>query len=449
MNRLTLALSPLAALAALAALGCEAAEDSTTPSPVTPGGDTTVVDRTSVAYSKPAPNLVETDLEKHLAGDLTFEAQFVTPPAEINPGLGPTYNNVSCARCHIRDGRGMPAVGNGPLRSQLLVRVSLPTGAPDVPGGAVPVPGLGAQIQDQAIFGETPEAKVEVDWETVPGTFGDGTAYALRRPVLRITLPDGTPLPADAQTSLRQPPPVFGLGLLEAVAEADIRALADPDDADGDGISGRVNEVWDPEVGGAVLGRFGHKANTSNLRIQAAAAYFNDMGVSSPVFGDADGHTDIGETELAATVFYTQTLAVPAPAAPTTESKRGEALFGEFGCVACHVDALETGEHAISALAHQAISPYTDLLLHDMGDDLADGRPDFRADGREWRTAPLWGIGLTHTVLPYSGFLHDGRARTLDEAILWHGGEAEKAREAFRNASATDRAALMAFLLSL
>jgi CxxC motif-containing protein (DUF1111 family) len=317
----------------------------------------------------------------------------------------------------------------------------------------VPVPGLGLQIQDQATYGAQADATVALTWEEVAGRYGDGTAYALRRPVLTVTLPDGTPLPSGVRTSLRQPPPVFGLGLLEAIPDATLRGLADPDDADGDGISGRPNQVWDAIAGEARLGRFGHKANNPSLQQQAAAAYVNDMGVGSSLFPDdqlAEPAAELDDDLLDATTFYTQTLGVPGRISLTDpEVRRGEALFANLGCASCHVDTLTTGAHELAALSFQTIHPYTDLLLHDLGDDLADGRPDFEADGREWRTAPLWGIGLTHTVLPGSGFLHDGRARTLEEAILWHGGEAEAAREGFRRADASDRAALITFLRSL
>ncbi|MCB9561596.1 MAG: thiol oxidoreductase [Kofleriaceae bacterium] len=417
------------------------------------GGDATVFDRTTEAFSMPAPTLTDDELARHRAGDAGFEATFVPAPSTIHPGLGPTFNNAGCARCHLRDGRGMPVAGGGPLRSQLLVRVSLAAGTPAVPGGAVPVPGLGTQLQDQANYGVAAEATVAVTWDDVAGHYGDGAPYTLRRPRLAITLADGAALPADVQTSLRQPPPVFGLGLLEAVDGATLEALADPDDLDGDGVSGRVNHVWDAEAGAVAIGRFGHKANTPTLRQQAAAAYVNDMGVGSSLFPDDAGDAPVVEIDddtLDATAFYTRTLAVPARVATDDPAvARGETLFRDAGCARCHVETLTTGAADVAALADQTIHPYTDLLVHDLGDDLADGRPDFEADGREWRTAPLWGLGLTHTVLPGSGFLHDGRARTLEEAILWHGGEAEAAREAFRRAPVADRDAVVAFLRSL
>lgn len=410
------------------------------------GGATTIDDRTSNAYSNPAGNLDADELERHLAGDVAFGAVFVTPPAIINPGLGPLYNHTACEACHVRDGRGLPQLGGA--ASQALVRVSLAEGEPADPGGPVPVPGLGLQLQDHAVHGQTPEVEIELAWHELPGRYGDGEPYSLRRPDLAIALADGAPLPADVLTSLRQAPPVFGLGLLEAVPADAVLALADPDDEDGDGISGRPNQVWNPVLGEMTLGRFGAKANTADLPIQTAAAFRNDMGVGNSMFVDDGGIDEIAAETLEGATFYVRTLAVPARALER-DTSAGEALFDELGCAACHAPVLETGDHEVAALADQVFAPYTDLLLHDLGDGLADGRPDFAASGREWRTAPLWGIGLVQTVLPGGGLLHDGRARTLAEAILWHGGEAAAAAEAFRTAARADRQALLDFLGSL
>lgn len=441
----------LGAVAAALASACGGAEPRADlgPAPLA-GGDTTVSSRSSNAFSFPAPALTDAELELHLEGDVAFEATFVTAPAVVNPGLGPLFNNDACLRCHVRDGRGLAVAGQGPLGSPLLVRVSVFDGEPEAPGGPAAVPGLGTQLQDHAVYGAEPEATVGLEWIERDGRYADGEPYTLRSPRIHATLAGGVGLPGEVLTSPRIPPPVFGLGLLEAVPEEALRALADPEDADGDGVSGRLNLVWSAEHGRAVVGRFGWKANAPDLRQQAAAAYLGDMGVTSPVFPAPDGTAEVADSTLAAVVFYTRTLAVPARDRwddPIVQ--RGEALFRSHGCASCHVEALTTGAHEVASLAHQTFHPYTDLLLHNMGFDLADGRPDFEASGTEWRTAPLWGIGLTQTVLPYSTFLHDGRARTLEEAILWHGGEAEPSREAFRSASASARAALFAFLRSL
>jgi CxxC motif-containing protein (DUF1111 family) len=432
------------------ATGCGEEAPGAPSEPPRAGGATTIDDRTSLAFAQPAPNLLPEDQERHRLGDAAFEAVFVPGPAPVNPGLGPTYNNTSCNGCHLRNGRGMPVMGSGPQRTQLLVRVSLPDGTPDHPNGAVPVPGFGFQVQDQANYGVQPEAAVALAWVETQGHYADGTEYSLRAPRVSISPKDGSTLPERLLTSLRLPPPVFGLGLLEAVDVSTLRALADPDDRNGDGVSGRLNEVWDVAARALAPGRFGWKANSPHLAQQSAEAYVNDMGVTNPLFPEADGTHEISRDTLDAAVFYAQSLGVPARTAlDDAEVRRGEGLFKTLGCEQCHRETLETGAHAVTELEHQRIHPYTDLLLHDLGPALADGRPDGAASGAEWRTPALWGLGLTQTVLPYAAFLHDGRARTLEEAILWHGGEAETSREGFRVLSAVDRAALMAFLRSL
>ena len=423
------------------------------------GGATTITNRSSQAYTQPAPNLDARWDERHATGDLAFEAAFVTAPATVNPGLGPLFNSSSCIGCHINNGRGLPEKGQRVVRVSQLTpgpKIALPADyvyaleAAAPTGNAAPVLGIGNQVQEQGVYGHPPEATVDVTWQEVAGRYGDGTPYSLRSPQTQLTRWDGTPLATDVAVSTRIPLPVFGLGLLEAVPESDLVQLADPDDRDRDGISGRPNRVWDVVKQTDVLGRFGWKANTPTLLQQSASAYANDMGVTNPLFPDVDGSYDIDQAILEAATIYVQTLAVPARTSwNDPEVQRGERLFADANCAACHVAELHTGTHEIPALRHQTIHPYTDLLLHDMGAELADGRPDFQASGNEWRTTPLWGVGLAQTVLPYSGYLHDGRARTLTEAILWHGGEAAAAQEAFQQMSPGDRAALVAFLRSL
>jgi len=265
-------------------------------------------------------------------------------------------------------------------------------------------------------------------------------------------------------TSVRMSPAVYGLGLLEAVPEADLIAHADPDDRNEDGIRGRVNHVWDAQTGRSVIGRFGLKANQPNLRQQVAAALINDMGITSSLFTDqnctaleracsAASHgvkPEISDADLAILVDYMNTLAPPARRPANESARAGEVLFEDWGCAACHAPSLKTGPlPGFPAIANHTIHPYTDLLLHDMGEDLADGRPDYEASGRDWRTAPLWGIGLVTTVADRPAYLHDGRARTLTEAILWHGGEAAESRKSFTDATRQDRDALLAFLGTL
>jgi CxxC motif-containing protein (DUF1111 family) len=412
------------------------------------GGDTTVVDRSALAFTHYAKNLTADELSTADAGRGPFDFHWEPPQ------LGPLYNNDACAGCHASNGRGLSQIGtdfdidvNG-ANSQSLIRCSLVEGTPDVPGGPVPVPQLGTQLQDHAV-GALPEIHATLAWEDQPALYGDNTMVMLRQPNLTIVTPDGQPLAPSILTSYREAPAIIGLGLLEAIDDATLEALADPDDADGDGISGRINHVWDPVAMATVTGRFGWKANQPNLRAQVAGAFAGDIGLSNKVFPETDGQRDVSDMQFDQTVFFASVIAVPASGPRDAKAYRGRTLFHDFGCAGCHIPTLVTGESATPELSHQTIHPYTDWLLHDMGDSLTDSRPDFEASGREWRTPPLWGIGLTQLISPQATFMHDGRARTLEEAVMWHGGEAMAAREAFRTATAADRDALIAFLTTL
>lgn len=408
------------------------------------GGElATIDDRSLDAFKHPLPTLDEAQLDTHNLGRGPFAFAW-TPPQ-----LGPLFNHDACVACHLRNGRGLSKIGFDVFGSQALVRVSVPTGEPARPGGQVPVPGLGLQLQDHATFG-LPEVRVQLTWIETEEQFGDGERIALRAPELAITAPNGDPLP-EMERSYRQAPPLVGLGLLDAIPEEAIVALEDPDDADGDGISGRANRAWDEQSGTTMLGRFGHKASVPRLVEQVAGAFANDMGLSNLIFPEPDGITrDVNDKQLLETAFHVASLAVPAAAPRDARARRGRVLFDEYGCARCHTPVHVTGEASeLPQLRAQTIRPFTDLLLHDMGPGLADARPDFGATGTEWRTAPLWGLGLVLVVDPEATLLHDGRARTVSEAILWHGGEAAAAREAYRTAERADRDALLAFLATL
>ncbi len=405
------------------------------------GGDATVDDRTRDAYRQPAPTLTDPERFRFQAGRSPFDFRWQPPK------LGPLFNNISCIGCHGENGRGLSQIGTGPT-SQALIRVSLMEGEPGSPGGPVPVPGFGLQLQDHAVAG-LPEVRVMLTWVESGMAYGDGEIVALREPRLDVRTPDGGFLPPSTRISYRIGQPTFGLGLLEAIPEDTLRALEDPDDDDGDGISGRINLVWDPEQQATVIGRFGWKANTSTLHLQVAAAFENDIGLSSIVFPEDGAVRDLNDMQLEDTTFFMAASAVPAAGPRSIDAHGGRALFREFGCAGCHIPTLVTGAHPVAAVSNQTIHPYTDLLLHDVGDRLSDGRPDFMAEGTEWRTPALWGIGIAKVVSPMATFLHDGRAQTLEEAILWHGGEAAAAREAFRTANRADRARLIEFLESL
>ena len=420
-------------------LGCDAVGEPGEPfeDVALAGGATTVFSFNSNAFSTPAPNLTAEGLARHLEGDAAFEAVFVTAPAPVQGGLGPLFNQASCIACHARDGRS---------RESLLLRLSLDGAGPN--GGPRPVPGFGGQLQDRAIWGFAPEGRVVVTYTERAEALGDGSTVTLRAPAYAIVDPS-QPLPAGLLVSPRVARPMFGLGLLEAVPEEAIRALADRQAAEGV-VSGRSNVVWDAIEGRTRIGRFGWKANQPSLLHQNASAYHEDMGVLPEPFA-GDEAPEVATDVLEATTFYTRTLGVPGRRHHTEPDVRaGERLFRELQCAACHVPRLQTGAFPEAPeVANQTIFPYTDLLLHDLGEALADGRPDFLASGREWRTPPLWGIGLAEVVNGELQLLHDGRARSFEEAILWHGGEAEAAREGYRRLPRADRDALAAFLRSL
>ena len=443
--------------------------------PVLSGGATTVFDVSENAFSLPATNIPITHRDRFFVGNAFFKQPWIIAPAstDARDGLGPLYNTNTCQGCHIKDGRGHAPAGEGNAGHansvSLLIRLSVPPGETDKTAldkfGAIAHPVYGGQLQDQAIPGVQPEGRVQVRYTPQPITLADGKVVTLRKPEFSISEwaygePDDT-----LMISPRVAPPMIGLGLLEAIPEVALRAAADPDDANGDGISGRVNTVWDFAAEHTAVGRFGWKAGQPSVRQQTAAAFAGDMGLTTERFPNDDcrpeqktclqavsgGQPEVSNAILDEVVFYAEHIGVPARRnADNAQVKQGESLFKSAGCSSCHTPKFTTGENSHSPyLAKQTIYPYTDLLLHDMGEALADHRPEFSASGREWRTPPLWGIGLTKTVSADASFLHDGRARTILEAILWHGGEASAAREQVVNMSREEREALLEFLRSL
>ena len=428
------------------------------------GGDTTAFTTTRNAFGLSARNLDTLERRTFAVGNSFFRQNWVTAPAstEARDGLGPTFNALSCSSCHLLDGRGKPPDGPDDGERGLLLRLSIPGADPH--GGPLPEPVYGGQLQDRAIVGVPIEGEFIIVYQEMPGAFADGEPYSLRRPTYQFRKLAFGAMNPETLVSPRVAPAIVGMGLLEAIPEADILSAADPDDADGDGISGRVNMVWDERKRAMSLGRFGWKANVPTVEQQTAGAFLGDLGVTSELFPEENctapqedcmaapdgGRPEIGAKRLADVVFYTQTLAVPAMRdISDAQVQKGSQVFVQAGCAVCHTPQHTTGQHEIEALSNQTIYPYTDLLLHDMGPELADGRPDFEANGQEWRTPPLWGIGLVETVNGHTMFLHDGRARNLTEAILWHGGEGAAARDAFKALTKEEREALIRFLNSL
>lgn len=414
------------------------------------GGDTTVDVESAHAYEQPLANLSSSDaLQQHDFGGEGFRKNFARSPIGGKIRIGPQFNNVSCVSCHMNAGRGAPVFSRS--GSQAVVKISRSSGQSALPGGPVPVPNLGLQLRDHAIRGIKPDGSIRIRWQATDGSYPDGTPYQLRKPKI-IVSGVGSTFTHTTLTSVRRPPPVFGVGLLDAIEGKTIQELADPSDVDHDGISGRPNRVWDLVKKRISLGKFGWKAAAPTVTQQIATAYAVDMGVSNPLIPVGDRSPDIDRHALLKTIFHSQTLAVPrARNQDSPDVIRGKALFSSLGCSKCHTMTLMTGKHAISQLSHQTIHPFSDLLLHDMGPELADNRPEFGASGSEWRTPPLWGIGLTRLALRGGGenYLHDGRARTLEEAILWHGGEAAATNERFQALQVEERARLISFLRSL
>jgi CxxC motif-containing protein (DUF1111 family) len=447
-----------------------------------PGGAATTKKKPNRnAFSQPSANLGFEQLADFFIGNGFFKRLWVTAPASTDSadGLGPLYNARACKRCHLKDGRGHPPEGPGDSAVSMFLRLSIP------PGNAqernllasrqakiIPEPIYGGQLQNFAIPRHKAEGRMVIRYKEEAIKLAGGEIVMLRAPTYGIKDLGYGPLHPETMLSPRVAPGMIGLGLLEAIAEEDILANADPDDEDGDGVSGKPNRVWSHEHDHVMLGRFGWKAGNPTLHQQNSAAMAGDIGISNPLFpasfgdctsnqgkcrsaphGDSerhDGH-ETGAAVMEKLLFYSQNLAVPARRDiddPTV--LRGKQIFYESGCIACHTPKFITPKEGVpEAQAFQLIWPYTDLLLHDMGERLADHRPEGDASGLEWRTPPLWGIGLTETVNGHTYFLHDGRARNLKEAILWHGGEAARAQQRFVDLAKPDREALVAFLNSL
>lgn len=479
------------------------------------GGDTSDLDASrgsGHAFSTPAANLTDEELELHLEGDAAFELAFVRAPHEEHPeldGVGPAFNVNSCTTCHQRDGRATPPQADAEFTKLgsaegLFLRISLANDdcTPELTNrycASVPVPGFSDQLHHRGVVGLRDDSigtglsdvyarRISEDFQYPDGEIVQLShlEFEIRNPYDQI---GAVPSRGDTLTSrlyqddVRSGPriglPVFGLGLLEAITEADILNREDPEDRDGDGISGRANRVYDPvKAQNGIsppqsLGRFGWKANEASVFTQSMGAFNKDMGLTTTLFPtesiantvlhdqyllsnpedtgmDSQGLPEVDDDLANAVSFYVSSLHVPARRNTNdADVLQGAKLFEFAGCQGCHVAQYTTGSHDSDAFSGQNITPYTDMLLHDMGPELADGRTDFLATGREWKTRPLWGIGFTHLVNSGAGFLHDGRARTIEEAILWHGGEAATSNENFQTMSKDDREALIAFLNSL
>lgn len=432
------------------------------------------------AFSQSAKNLTfDQELDFKL-GNALFRKLWVSSPSSTHAsdGLGPLYNARACQSCHLKDGRGRPPEP-GERAISMFLRLGQDASTPEeqelFDGGRAllfPDPTYGFQLQNFAVPGLKSEGAMAISYSTKTVTLGDRTKVELRVPTYKAERLAYGALHERTSISPRVAPQMIGLGLIEQIHSADILANADSEDADSDGISGRPQWVFDNKSKRQMLGRFGWKAGNATIRSQSAEAFAGDIGISSPEMPRHHGdctelQTDclalatgvqkrLGDIEapnpvLDLVTFYSRNLAVPARRDVGDKTVlHGKKAFYNIGCATCHTPKFVTRRDAPNkAQQFQLIWPYSDFLLHDMGEGLADGQRVGQANGREWRTPPLWGIGLTKEVSGHTFFLHDGRARNLTEAILWHGGEAEEAREKFRKLSKSDRNALIAFLKSL
>lgn len=429
------------------------------------GGATSVHADNRKAFSQPAANLDVQRRAEFFIGNAFFNSPWVVAPASAGArdGLGPLFNARSCDACHNNDGRGRPPEKPGERPVSLVIQFATPTPGDNNEPGADPR--YGVNFNPFAIGTIAAEGNVVIEHREIKGTFADGTEYTLLSPEYKFTELAYGELAHDTSFSPRVAPAIIGSGLLEAIPEAQILERADPDDKDGDGISGRPNHVWDHLLKRAVMGRFGWKLNQPDVPHQTAAAFSAEIGMSTSLRPDQNctsvqidcanaptgGSPEISDVIFQHIVNYQRTLAVPVRRHLDSDgTKRGAELFIQAQCAACHRPTFTTGDVKDTPwLSQQRIHPFTDMLLHDMGEQLADGRADFEATASEWRTPPLWGLGLQKTVNGHTRLLHDGRARDINEAILWHGGEAQRAQEAYRNMSAADRAALLEFMESL
>lgn len=445
----------------LLAAGCQSPPR---PDSAAASGPAYVHDDSANAFGFAVRNLREAHRNAFFVGKSFFNENWIVAPASpvARDGLGPLFNARSCSSCHLHDGRSAPPPPGVPMTAMLL-RLSVPGSGAH--GGVLPEPTYGGQFQGNAIPAAKAEGDALVFYEEMPGRYADGTAYSLRRPRYVLTNLNYGPLAPGTLVSPRVAPIMAGVGLLEAIPESAILALADPDDRDGDGIRGRPNRVWDARAKRPALGRFGWKAEQPTVFQQTATAFNEDIGITSTLLPEENatpaqripaglasgGSPEISDKILHDVVLYARLLAVPAPRQPESPAvQRGEKLFTDLACAKCHTPQFTTGDVPdLPELSRQTIRPHTDLLLHDLGDELSDQRPSFAARGNDWRTPPLWGLGLLEKVNGHTNLLHDGRARGVAEAILWHGGEAAKSRDQFRALPAADRTALHAFLNSL
>jgi len=452
---------------ATALLACSGVDDSAKIMPASVNSAAPSVVATPIKHRLAQPDQQMPLMEQvdFAVGRSFFRNPWVEAPSATSArdGLGPLFNAISCASCHVSSARGMAAV-EGQSLLHYVVRLSVPGDKGADKAGFIPEPNYGGQLQNQAVGDVLPEGRAIIHYREKIRRLANDESVVLQQPSVALDRLAYGEMVTDVRSSVRLAPVLTGLGLLEAVPEQQLLEWADEGDGNGDGISGRANLVWDIESQQQKIGRFGWKAEQPSVRQQTAGAFHADLGISSGLIkrenctaievtcqqAEHGGMPEISDKLLDHVTFYTANLAVPESGVQQDGgADTGQSLFDTAGCQKCHRPRLHAGESKYPWLSNRTIYPYTDLLLHDMGDELADNRAVFGASGREWRTAPLWGIGVAKKIAPGVGFLHDGRARNVLEAILWHGGEAQQSRVIVEQMTSDERSELLRFVESL
>ncbi len=415
-----------------------------------------------MAFSQEISNLSNAEIDIFYLGKSVFKTPWITAPSitTARDGLGPLFSANTCRNCHPNNGAGVALGKNGLMSRSLLLRLShRESNKTELIKkiGFQPDSTYGAQLSTGGSLNVPFEGTPVVSYEKIVAKYPDGTSYELRKPSYVIKNLNYGDLDKETVIAPRIGSALVGLGLLERIGEEDILKHQDIDDKNNDGISGKANYAFDPETNTTKLGRFTWKASATSVKHQSAAAAHNDMGLSNPLFplhncspvqkeclkeaNLAEHEMDLPMYRLDAVAFYLRNLAIPKQR-EMGKNIEGEKLFKSLNCASCHVPTFTTADGI-------KISPYSDLLLHDMGEDLADGRSEFLATGKEWRTPPMWGIGLYQKVSKEANYLHDGRARSIEEAILWHGGEAQKSKNDFMALNKKSRQKVLDFLNSI
>ena len=416
---------------------------------------------TRESFAAPIPALSLSKMRLFTGGRHLFRRSWTPAPSSVKSldGLGPVFNRVSCSGCHVKDGRGRPPKDDGKFRS-MVIKLSL------IDNDKIyPDPNYGYQLNDKSILGVPYEGKAQISYSIINITLNDGTIKELSKPNYAFNSLSFGELHKNTKHSGRVAPAVFGLGLIETITEKDILKNADPKDIDNDGISGRVHKIIDRPSKNLMVGKFGWKATRATLLHHITGAASQDMGLTSNIFPNENcmkiqkdcskqingGEPEVSDSQIERLLVYMQTLAPPRQRNATDEDVQiGKSLFQEIGCENCHTPAYKTGIHPQhQELSNRIIRPYSDFLLHDMGKGLDDGVSEGEAKSYEWKTPPLWGIGLIKIVNKHTYFLHDGRARSIEEAILWHGGEALNAKNNYMALAKENREKLLVFLSSL